>query len=264
MSDRRARLFARADGAGRGPVVLGVESAGPHLGLALCRLSEEGDPTARSLELLDEVTSHLGRRHAERVLDLLAAMLERQDLAAADLSLVACGRGPGSFTGLRVGLASAAGLAMGVGAPLWPVDSLAALARNAAGRPEAIVPMVDARKGEVYAAAWRVPLDGPPVMLAPARVGPAQQVLAELSAAVGEPAPLVFGSGAALYGCSSAVPPSWQLPRAAEVAWLAAEAFERAGRDPAAAPPLDPAYVRPSDAELMATDPVVDSPDPAR
>lgn len=251
MTDRRARLFERREtAAADGPLVLGIESAGPHLGLALCRLTEATDTAVTEFSLIDEVHSQLGRRHAESLLDLLQAMLSRQSLAMSQLALIACGRGPGSFTGVRVGLASAAGLALGVGCPLWPVDTLAALARNAAGHPGIAIPVVDARKSEVYAAAYRVPLDGPPVELAPARVGPAERVVAELRALAGEGDSVVFGSGAQLYGCASAVPPSWHLPRASEVAWLAAQAFDAVDRDPARVPTLDPAYIRPSDAEL--------------
>ncbi|MEZ4266080.1 MAG: tRNA (adenosine(37)-N6)-threonylcarbamoyltransferase complex dimerization subunit type 1 TsaB [Myxococcota bacterium] len=253
MSDRRARLFARAEPAlSDGPLVLGVESAGLHLGLALCQLGGAAGSAATEFSLLEEVHSHLGRRHAESFLDLLDAMLSRQEIEPTQLALVACGRGPGSFTGVRVGLASAAGLALGIGCPLWPVDSLAALARNAAGQGTVAIPTVDARKSEVYAAAYRVPLDGPPIEIAPARVGPADRVVAELRELAGDSAALVFGSGAQLYGCASAVPPAWHLPRASELAWLAAQAFDAAGRDPARAPALDPAYVRPSDAELGA------------
>lgn len=251
MSDRRVRLFARAEVKPSGPLVLGIESAGLDLGLALCQLGEAPGSAGAELSRLEEVHSRLGRRHAESLLDLLEAMLSRQGLEPSQLALIACGRGPGSFTGVRVGLASAAGLALGVGCPLWPVDTLAALARNAAGYPGVAIVVVDARKSEVYAAAYRVPLGGPPVELAPARVGPAGAVVAELRALAGGDA-VVFGSGAQLYGCASAVPPGWHLPRASEVAWLAAQAFDAAGRDPARVPALDPAYVRPSDAELSA------------
>jgi tRNA threonylcarbamoyladenosine biosynthesis protein TsaB len=253
MTDRRARLFARAEPTvAEGPLVLGVESAGPHLGLALCQMTEATDSAPAGFSTIDEVHSLLGRRHAESLLDLLEAMLGRQGLEMSQLALVACGRGPGSFTGVRVGLASAAGLALGVGCPLWPVDTLAALARNAAGHPGVAIPVVDARKSEVYAAAYRVPLDGPPVELVSARVGPADTVLTELRARIDAADAVVFGSGAQLYGCASAVPPGWHLPRASEVAWLAAQGFDAVGRDPARVPPLDPAYVRPSDAELGA------------
>lgn len=273
MTDRGARLYARSEPAARGPLVLGIESAGLDLGLALGRLAEAPDapdpskrPTVPAFSLVDEVQSHLGRRHAERFLDLLEAMLDRHELRPADIALVACGRGPGSFTGVRVGLASAAGLALGLGCPLWPVDTLAALARHAAGYPGIAIPMVDARKSEVFAAAYRVPLVGPPVEVAPARAGSAEAVLAALQAACGGEPSVVFGSGALLYGCAANVPPAWHTPRAFEVAWLAAEAFDAAGRDPARAPALDPAYIRASDAELALelSKHVVDSADPAR
>ena len=181
-------------------------------------------------------------------------MLGRQELAPADVSLVGVGRGPGGFTGVRVGMATATGIGLGLGATVWPVDSLAILARHAAGFDGLVVPLIDARKSEVYGAAYRVPLGGLPERLAGPLVGPKDQVLTTLCAgAAGEPA-VVFGSGAVEYGGASDVPPSWHVPSGGEAGWLAAMAWEASGRSAEAAPPIDPVYVRPSDAELNAPD----------
>jgi len=119
-------------------------------------------PTAR-VAILDgsaEVrfaTEATADRHSSHVLALCAAALEAVGVKAAELGAIACGGGPGSFTGLRVGLAVAKGLALPTGVPLHLVSSLEALALDilASAGPEATaVPCLDAGKGEVYVGAF--------------------------------------------------------------------------------------------------------------
>ena len=112
---------------------------------------------------------------------------------------IACGGGPGSFTGLRVGLAAAKGLALPTGMPLYLVSSLEALALDilaarSGPSPVTAVPCLDAGKGEVYVAGYvadpgrMVREVAPTARLTPAAVGPWMSALA---------APLVAGNGAA-------------------------------------------------------------------
>jgi tRNA threonylcarbamoyladenosine biosynthesis protein TsaB len=97
-------------------------------------------------------------RHSGHVLALCAAALQAAGRAPAELAGIACGGGPGSFTGLRVGLAAAKGLALPTDVPLFVVSSLEALALDIlgtrAGETVTAVPCLDAGKGEVYAAAY--------------------------------------------------------------------------------------------------------------
>jgi tRNA threonylcarbamoyladenosine biosynthesis protein TsaB len=96
-------------------------------------------------------------RHSSHVLALVASALEAAGTTPAALAGIACGGGPGSFTGLRVGLAVAKGLALPTGVPLYLMSSLEALALDlvASRGPEiAAVPCLDAGKGEVYVAAY--------------------------------------------------------------------------------------------------------------
>lgn len=112
-------------------------------------LDADGQPRFSS-----EVTAD---RHAGHLMPLCAEALRAAGIAAAaDLAGIACGGGPGSFTGLRVGLAAAKGLALPTGVPLYVVSSLEALALDLlSSRPGATaVPCLDAGKGEVYVAAY--------------------------------------------------------------------------------------------------------------
>lgn len=98
-------------------------------------------------------------RHAGHLMPLCAQALQAAGVRAADLAGIACGAGPGSFTGLRIGLAAAKGLALPTGLPLYAVSSLEALALDilaaANGQPvPAAIPCLDAGKGEVYVAAY--------------------------------------------------------------------------------------------------------------
>jgi tRNA threonylcarbamoyladenosine biosynthesis protein TsaB len=118
-------------------------------------------PTAR-VAVLDGhgavafVSEATADRHSSHVLSLCAAALGAVDLRPAGLAGIACGGGPGSFTGLRVGLAAAKGLALPTEVPLFVVSSLEALAVDIlAGHHDVrAVPCLDAGKGEVYAAPY--------------------------------------------------------------------------------------------------------------
>lgn len=250
----RGRRLGGARGP-QGPWVLGLETGGDELGVALWRLPEAlGTPPA-SWRLVDETTAHRGHQHADSVLLMVDQMLWRQGILPADLALVGVGRGPGGFTGVRVGLATAVGLGLGLGIPVWPVSSLAALAQHAAHSASPgglIVPLLDARRGEVYGAAYRVGTYGETEAVLAPRVATCDSLLSAVREAAGEasaPA-LVFGSGALTYQVASPVPPDWHRASARHVAALAALAWDRAGRDDAAAPAVDPIYLRKSDAEL--------------
>ena len=103
---------------------------------------------------------------SEALLPLVDEVLRAAGKTPADLDLVACGAGPGSFTGLRIGLATAKGLCFALGKPMLAVSSLAALALEAPGAAGALVlSLVDARRGEVYAGLFRLREDGTPESL---------------------------------------------------------------------------------------------------
>lgn len=92
--------------------------------------------------------------HATRLLRLAAGLLERADIDWSELDRIAVGVGPGRFTGLRVGVATARGLAQSLGIELAAVSSLQALARPARDDARSVLAAIDARRGELFVAAY--------------------------------------------------------------------------------------------------------------
>lgn len=102
-----------------------------------------------------EASLELELRHAERVMDLVEFCVSRAGLKKSELGLVACALGPGSFTGLRIGMAASKGIAAGLGIPWIAVPTLDALAWGYDCFPGAVAPILDGKKGRVYSAIYR-------------------------------------------------------------------------------------------------------------
>ena len=121
--------------------------------------------------------------HAARLLALVEQALAQASVGWGSVDRLAVGIGPGGFTGLRIGVATARALAQGHGLPLVPVGSLEALALGAgagAGGAGAVAAVLDARRGEVFAAVW----EGGRERSAPAALAP--EVLAQRLGQLGE------------------------------------------------------------------------------
>jgi len=103
-----------------------------------------------------------GNRHGDRLLRLIDAALADARVSKLELGAIAFGCGPGAFTGVRMAVAAAQGIAYGLGIPALPISSLAALAQEAFDRDAAtpILALADARMGEVYAGYFAVDDDG--------------------------------------------------------------------------------------------------------
>jgi tRNA threonylcarbamoyladenosine biosynthesis protein TsaB len=133
-------------------VILGIDTATASTAAAVWA------PDGRASEARDDPPAGERPQHAGRLLALVEAALEGAGAGWDDVERIAVGVGPGGFTGLRHGIATARALAQGRGLPLAGVSSLEALARGAAlvagapGRP--VLAVIDARRGEVFAAAW--------------------------------------------------------------------------------------------------------------
>lgn len=96
-----------------------------------------------------------GFKHAEILLPAIERCLETSSLRLADMGLIACASGPGSFTGLRIGMATAKGLSLALGLPWVGIPTLDGIAHEWARDDRVIVPILDARKNRVYSALYR-------------------------------------------------------------------------------------------------------------
>ena len=107
---------------------------------------------------IEECTLTVPREHTRHILGQVDELLGEAGLAAADLDAVAFGRGPGTFTGVRIATALAQGLAVAHGLPLLPVSSLAALAWRAWHEHQVspVLAVMDARLEEVYWAMFKI------------------------------------------------------------------------------------------------------------
>jgi len=117
-------------------------------GVASCALAERGKVAA-------EINLRTGLTHSEKLLPAIEQALALADWKFSDLEALGVVAGPGSFTGLRIGAATVKGLAFALNLPVVPVGTLEALAWNLPGYPGIVAPLLDARRGEVYAAAYR-------------------------------------------------------------------------------------------------------------
>ncbi|HEX8960018.1 MAG TPA: tRNA (adenosine(37)-N6)-threonylcarbamoyltransferase complex dimerization subunit type 1 TsaB [Geobacteraceae bacterium] len=201
-------------------------------------------------ELVAEYLGSQGKTLTSRLLDGVDHVLREAGLGAEELDCFGVATGPGSFTGLRVGIATVKGLAMAAGKPVAGFSSLAMLAMNIPWGGHPVCPMFDARKKEVYTGLYEC--RGFPVPLMEDRVVPPARFLEALDG------PVIFvGEGAARYrelivdhlgDRALFAPPFANLPRASAGAILAARAFTHGE---AVSPALlSPAYIRPSEAEL--------------
>lgn len=194
--------------------------------------------------------------HSDRIVPEIEEMLRASGVAYGELGGLACAIGPGSFTGLRVALSALKGIALARDLPLAGVSTLEALAWNAPYSARIVVPMLDAKKAEVYGAAFSFDAQGTLVRLLPDTVSAPETFLAAV-AALGRPVVLV-GDGPAAYAArlpeflgdrAAVLDGSANLPHAGNVARLAVAAL-RAGRSPATdAAGVSPAYIRRPEAE---------------
>lgn len=117
------------------------------------------------------------RRHAELVLPMADELLAEAGLKREALQGIAVGRGPGAFTGVRLGVSLAQGMALALDIPVVTVSSLEALALEAPEDDAAILSVIDARMGEIYVAAWKRENDGSVTLLDRERVDTAAALI---------------------------------------------------------------------------------------
>ena len=138
-------------------ITLAMDCATDTVGLAMLA----GD------EPLAEIHLGPGRHHAEVLLPALDDLLKLTGKNLGEIDLLACTSGPGSFTGVRMGVTTAKGLALALAKPIVGVSTLEALAMNAMPCAELVCPLLDARRDQVYAGLYQMGQDGFPVGLSP-------------------------------------------------------------------------------------------------
>ena len=175
--------------------VIAVDTATEQLAVGVAEAAESQG--AVLLEQIATADAFAPRRANAELLERLRAMLEECGVAFADVSAVVVGRGPGSFTGVRIGVATAKGLAHGLGVPLYGVGSLDAIAHRAAasGLSGLLGVVGDAMRGEVYPALFRVN-GGRVERLTPDIVAAPEDVASEWAQMLTEPI-VLLGNGLA-------------------------------------------------------------------
>jgi tRNA threonylcarbamoyladenosine biosynthesis protein TsaB len=214
--------------------ILALETSGPAGGAALL----DGD------RVRGEYTLNILATHSERVLTAVDRLLSDAGWRPADLEGLALAVGPGSFTGLRIGISTVQGLALALRLPIAPVPTLDALAATLPFAALPVCPVLDARRGEVYASLYR--WDGRAMRrewdYLAASPGDVARRLAEPVIVLGD------GAGAIDSPLACPAPPARRLPSPACVAQLGHDrlvAGVGVGPDE-----LRPIYLRPSEAEL--------------
>src|SRR6478735_6976197 len=151
----------------------------------------------RGSQVVAESSADPATNHAARLPGELIDVIGRAGLTPADIDLLAVAVGPGSFTGLRVGIATMQGPAMALSKPIVPVSTLDALAAVAAGEPGTLVaPWVDAQRDEVFAAVYEAAGAAP---IAEATALPPLETLAAVAAVAAGRRIRFIGDGAVRY-----------------------------------------------------------------
>ncbi|MCB2215020.1 MAG: tRNA (adenosine(37)-N6)-threonylcarbamoyltransferase complex dimerization subunit type 1 TsaB [Desulfobulbaceae bacterium] len=232
------------------PLILAFDTATRSCSVALTRGGPIDGEVLVSLSLAVEIT------HSRRLLDSIDLLLREAGVNIDAVAAVAFGLGPGSFTGLRIGMVTAKGLCHGAGKPLVGIPSLDAIGCGVES-DELICVVLDARKQEVYSGFYRRGQDGRVTRCGDYAVGPPETVARAISGSV-----VMAGDGVAAYapiwrkllgGRMREAGARYRYPSAAMIGMLAAAPL-------VAGDVLDldlatPLYVRSSDAELSLVQP---------
>jgi len=200
---------------------------------------------------LSEFTLDREETHSKHLMDMIKAALKMSGLNFSDLDGFAVNRGPGSFTGMRIGISTIKGLAVASEKPVVGVSSLETLALQVSYSRDLICPILDARRGEVYFSRYRFP-NGHLKKQTKERVAPPDQAVDDLNESC-----LFVGNGALLYKemilekmgeFASFAPLIQNTIRASTIAYLSMAKFENNDTDDIEK--ILPYYIRKSDAEL--------------
>lgn len=201
-----------------------------------------------------ELTIQARLTHSEQLMPHIADMLDKASVSKTQIDGVAVAIGPGSFTGLRIGLATAKGLAFAWNIPIIGVETPTSLAWNFVGASDYICPLIDAQKGNVYASLYQWQHDTLQ-QIEDIHIAPLTDVLTALEA---KGKLVVFCGDGALLGKTKIIeesllfrmaPPTMCIPRAGSVALAAQKRWREGDVDDCMT--LTPAYKRRSEAEVL-------------
>ena len=201
--------------------------------------------------LLAELTLNREETHSKHLMDMIDVALKLSGLNFSDMDGFALTIGPGSFTGLRIGMSTVKGLALAFEKPVVGVSSLATLAIQVSFSPVLICPILDARKGEVYFARYKF-VNGQLKEQTKEDVATPDKAVENLNESC-----LFVGNGALLYKIkilekmgklASFVPMNQNTIRASTIAHIGLAKFEN--NDTIDIEKISPHYIRKSDAEL--------------
>ena len=204
--------------------------------------------------LIAEYTMNNAKTHSQTLLPMLDEIVRAAQLEKEDIEAIAISRGPGSFTGLRIGSATAKGLGLALDRPLIEVPTLKAMAYNLFGAQESLIcPIMDARRQEVYSGVYEF-ADGQLADVIAESAGPLTDVITELNR-LGRPV-IFLGDGVPVYEDIIRAnmttdylfaPAHLSRQRAASVAMLGLEMLHRG--ETVTAAEHAPVYLRVSQAE---------------
>lgn len=223
-------------------------------------IDTRGSSARAKVESFAEISLPAAPGHAETLIGRIEWMLAEGGRKPGEVDLFVYGKGPGTFTGLRIGLATVKGMAMACGAPIKGVSSLEALAFSS-GLNGLVAALIDARRKELFAALYETSVDsqGWPVAkpLMEEKVDAAGKIIEEIEKTAGR-SPLNFvGNGVAPYkdlilssfGERAVVAPAFKnAPSAFWLARIGLERFLESGPDDLDA--AEPVYLRAPDAKL--------------
>jgi len=173
--------------------ILGLDSSGLSASVAVV----EGDV------LLAESTMDDRKTHSQTLLPMLEELRHRLELDLSTIDAIAISSGPGSFTGLRIGSATAKGLGLALDKPLVEVPTLEGLAWNLYGTDRIVCPLMDARRNQVYTAAYRFVPEGERFGL--------QTVIPQMPADIGEMLEKLNGLGSDVIFLGDGVPVYYEV-----------------------------------------------------
>lgn len=203
--------------------------------------------------LVGEFTTNFKKTHSQTLLPMLDQVIRMLGIEMDSVDAIAVSKGPGSFTGLRIGSATAKGLGLALNRPLIAVPTVDAIAYNLYGNTQLICPLMDARRSQVYTGLYTFKGDQFKVVV-PQKAVSIQDILAEVNS-IGEPV-IFLGDGVPVYqeaitaGCQVAysfAPAHVRYQRAGALAALAWQYYERG--EVVTAAEYKPDYLRLSQAE---------------